>query len=62
MEGLDRLKSGEFNDMHQEAQADGSVIITLVSRVEDKTWRFRVRDLYGPGEEELDVDTGDPNP
>lgn len=60
MEGLKKLKSGDFNSMGQEWQPDGSVIITLSKRSENKTYRFRVRDLYGPNEEELDIDTGKP--
>lgn len=54
MEGLDRLKSGGFNDMSQERQPDGSVIITLSKRRENKTYRFRVKDLYGEHEEVLE--------
>lgn len=54
MDGLQRLYLGEFNDMTKEASADGSVIITLTSRRDDVTVRFRVRDLYGEHEELLE--------
>jgi len=60
MNGLRKLKSGDFNDMSQERLPDGSVIITLSKRGEDKVYRFRVRNLYQLDEEELDVDTGEP--
>lgn len=49
VEGLEKLKAGDFNDMMQERQLDGSVIITLSKRGEDRPVKFRVRDLYGPG-------------
>ncbi|MCK4721774.1 MAG: hypothetical protein KAT75_00650 [Dehalococcoidia bacterium] len=51
MSGIEKLKSGDFNDMGQEKQPDGSIIITLVKRGEGKTYRFRVKDLYGEHEE-----------
>ena len=54
MNGLERLYLGEFNDMAQERAADGSVIITLTSRRDNVTVRFRVRDLYGEHEELLE--------
>ena len=60
MDGLKKLKEGDFNDMSQMHQPDGSVIITLSSRKYPEVYRFRVRDLYGPNEEVLDVDTGEP--
>ena len=60
MEGLEKLKSGDFNDMMQERQPDGSVIITLSKRGEDKVYKFRVRNLYSPEEKEVDLATGEP--
>jgi len=60
MIGLEKLKSGDFNDMSQEQQLDGSVIITLTSRRYPEAYRFRVKNLYQPDEEELDVRTGQP--
>ena len=51
MNGLTKLYAGDFNDMIQAWQPDGSVIITLSKRGEDKLYRFKVKDLYGPDEE-----------
>ncbi len=51
MRGIDKLKTGDFNYMSQETQADGSVLITLSKRGEDKTYKLVVRDLYKPTEE-----------
>jgi len=62
-EGLKKLYSGDFNTMGQEKQPDGSVIITLSKRGENKSYRFRVKDLYGENEEVLDhrvISTGAP--
>lgn len=59
-EGLRKLKSGDFNDMSQEQLPDGSQIITLSKRGENKTYRFRVKDLYGENEQEVDIATGKP--
>jgi len=53
MNGIDKLKAGKFNDMSQEWQDDGSVIITLSKRGEGKTYRFCVKDLYGKKEKVL---------
>jgi len=54
MEGLKRLYSGDFNDMSQERLPDGSVIVTLSKRGEGKSYRFRVKDLYGEHEEVME--------
>lgn len=62
-EGLRKLYSGDFNYMSQERQPDSSVIITLSKRGEHKTYRFKVRDLYGEHEEVLEhevIPTGPP--
>lgn len=53
MDGITKLKTGDFNNMSQERQPDGSVIITLSKRAEGKTYRFRVKDLYGKNEKVL---------
>ena len=53
MRGIDKLKAGEFNSRSDVIQADGSSIITLWKRGEDKVYRFQVRDLYGEHEEVL---------
>lgn len=60
MEGLKKLKEGDFNYMDQEPQPDGSIIITLSSRHYPEVYRFRVRDLYGENEQLLDIETGEP--
>jgi len=60
MKAMQALKKGKFNDMQQEPQPDGSVIITLVDRVKDKVYKLRVRDLYGENEQEVDIATGEP--
>lgn len=54
MEGLKKLKGGDFNNMSQKPLPDGSVVITLSKRGEGKVYRFKVRDLYGPDEEVLE--------
>lgn len=54
IEGLNKLYQGDFNHMVQEPQSDDSVTIVLFKRGEDKIYRFRVKDLYGPNEEVLE--------
>ena len=53
-EGLKKLYSGDFNSMLQERQSDGSIVITLSKDNENKTYKFRVKDLYGDNEEVLE--------
>jgi hypothetical protein len=53
-EGLRILKQDSIETMNQEWQSDGSVAITLVKRGENKTYKFRVKDLYGEDEEVLE--------
>ena len=60
MKELERLKKGKFNDYDAEWQPDGSVIIKLYKRKGNKLYKFRVRNLYQPNEEEVDIDTGKP--
>lgn len=48
--------------MSQERQPDGSVIITLSKRGEHKSFRFRVRDLYGPDETVLEEEVIEAKP
>ena len=62
IEGLRKLYTGDFNGAKQEEQSDGSVIITLAKRGEDKTYRFRVKDLYGEHEEVLEHEVIDTKP
>jgi len=52
-EGLKKLRSGDFTGLSQEEQADGSVLITLSKRGENKIFRFRVKNLYKENEEVL---------
>lgn len=54
IKGLEKLYSGDFNSMTQEPQPDGSVIIILSKSGEDKTYRFRVKNLYQENEEVLE--------
>ena len=54
MDGITKLKTGDFNNMSQETQPDGSVLVTLSKRGEGKVYRFRVKDLYGEHEEVLE--------
>ncbi len=53
MNGLDKLKTGQFNNMSQEWQPDGTVIITLSKRGEGKTYRIKVKNLYKKNEKVL---------
>lgn len=57
---LKRLHDGDFNYMGQEQKPDGTVVITLAKDGEPKGYRFRVRNLYQPNEEEVDIDEGKP--
>lgn len=50
---MKKLYSGDCNDIMQEWQPDGSVVITLTKRGENKTYRFHVEDLYGENEKVL---------
>lgn len=62
-EGLIRLKTGNFNEMKQEPQPDGSVVITLHKRGEKRVFKFRVKNLYQENEEILEhevVEVGPP--
>lgn len=60
MTAYEALKAGAFNTMQQERQPDGSVKITLIDDKTDEVYRLRVKDLYGPDEEEVDYATGEP--
>jgi hypothetical protein len=54
MEGISKLYLGDFNSMHVENLPDGSQVITLTKDGEDKTYRFRVKNLYQEDEELLE--------
>ena len=60
MKGMEKLKSGDFNNMSQQQQDDGSVIVTLSSRKYPEVYRFRVKDLYGPDEEVIEEEVIEP--
>lgn len=62
MIGLNKLYSGDFNNMNQKRQLDGTIIITLSKRGEGKSYRFRVKDLYGEHEEVLEHEVIDTKP
>lgn len=51
--GLEKLYSGDFNNMDQQWLPDGSVIITLGKTGEDVNYRFKVKDLYREHEQVL---------
>lgn len=53
MDGITKLKTGDFNNMGQEDLEDGSKVVTLSKRGEHKVYVFQVYDLYGPEEEVL---------
>ena len=54
MEGLRKLYTGDFNGVSQEVLPDGSIVITLSKRGENKTYRFRVKNLYKENEKVLE--------
>lgn len=58
-EGLRKLYTGDFNSMNQEVQPDGSIIITLNKRGEDKTYKFRIKNLYQENEEVMEHEIRD---
>ena len=60
MKNIDRLHQGKYNHMHQEGLPDGSVIITLIDDKSGKVYKFRVMDLKGENEQEVDYATGEP--
>ena len=45
------LAKGEFNNMSQRKQPDGSVLVTLSKRGDPRVYRMWVRDLYQPTEQ-----------
>ena len=53
MNGIDKLRSGDFNTMNQDIQPDSSVIVTLSKRGEPEVYCFQVYTLYGKDEEVL---------
>ena len=62
MNGLEKLYLGDFNYMSQTHDLEGNTIITLSKDGEDKTYRFKVKDLYGEQEELLEHEEIKPQP
>jgi hypothetical protein len=44
------LARGDFNHMSQEKQPDGSVLVIMTKRGDNKVYKLWVRDLYQPTE------------
>ena len=44
------LARGEFNNMSQSLEPDGSVLVTLSKRGDPHVYKMRVKDLYKPTE------------
>jgi hypothetical protein len=53
MDVREMLARGEFNQMSQSHQSDGSVIVKLTKRGNPHVYTLAVRDLYKPTEEVL---------
>ncbi len=54
--GLEKYKAGDFNDCSEQKMPDGSTIYTIIKRSENKVYRFRVKNLNQPDEEELEME------
>ncbi len=46
----ERLRIGNFNDMMQQEQSDGSVLVIMTKREDPHVYKMLVRDLYTPQE------------
>ena len=46
----ERLARGDFNDMNQEEQPNGSVLVTLARRGDNHVYRMWIKDLHQPSE------------
>jgi len=53
----ERLANGTFNYMSQEAQPDGSLLVTLTKRGDNHVYRMFVLHLYQPNEQVLREET-----
>lgn len=51
MKVREMLAKGEFNHMNQKRQADGSLLITLTKRGDEKVYKMVIKNLYQPDEE-----------
>ena len=60
MNNLQRFRQGKYNQAQQKWLPDGSVIITLIDDKAGKVYKFRVKDIKTPNEQEVDIDTGEP--
>ena len=60
MNNLQRFRKGKYNTACQVRQPDGTVIITLTDDKSGKVYKFRVMDLKGENEQEVDYATGEP--
>ncbi len=47
----ERLARGEFNNMSQAVQADGSLLVTLTKRGDPHVYRMWIKGLYTKGEQ-----------
>ena len=47
------LARGDFNNMDQKVQSDGSVLVTLTKRGDPHVYKLCVQDLYQPAERVL---------
>ncbi len=57
---LDKYKAGEWNDVEVKLMPDSSAIITLTKEGDSKIYKCRVRNIYQPNEQEVNIDTGKP--
>jgi len=53
-EGIRKYYSGQWNHLYSKDLDDGSELVVLSSVKDDKVYRFRIRDFYGPAEEVLE--------
>jgi hypothetical protein len=60
--GQRRLYSGDYNEMHQDRQPDGTVIVTISGGRSGQHHRMHVRDLWGEQEEVLTEEAIHPGP
>lgn len=60
MKAIDRYKKGRFNEAHIEYLADGSQRVSLKVDGKSEVYKFRVKNLNSPDEEEVDIETSTP--
>ncbi|GAH96280.1 unnamed protein product [marine sediment metagenome] len=54
MKGIDMLRSGDWNSMEVEIQADGTQIVKLTKDGENKGYRLKMRNMCMKNEEVLE--------